>query len=143
MRRLEEVALFDNLRFCTVCHRTLPDTYVWELCPACKENQLFSEVKEYIRSRDVTEYQVAEHFNIPRIQVRKWIAEGRIEYKEKEEKIANLHCSECGATITFGTLCQKCYHEKYNTHAVYAALKDPGDKSKMRFLEKDNSSSDN
>ncbi len=134
---VEQASLFQNLKFCAVCRRTLPDTYEGELCPACQENQLFSEVKEYIRANDVTEYQVAEEFNIPRLLVKKWIAEGRIEYKEEEEKIANLHCSMCGETITFGTLCQKCYREKYHTRSVYATLQEAAENSKMRFLEKD------
>ena len=110
---VEQASLFQNLKFCAVCRRTLPDTYEGELCPACQENQLFSEV------------------------VKKWIAEGRIEYKEEEEKIANLHCSMCGETITFGTLCQKCYREKYHTRSVYATLQEAAENSKMRFLEKD------
>ncbi len=136
-RRLEQVSLFGNTRFCGICRKTLPENYEDELCPFCKENQLFSEVKEYIRSNDVTEYQVSDHFNISKHLVRKWIAEGRIEYKEQEEKIANLHCSICGESITFGTLCQKCYREKYHTQTVYATLQEASEKSKMRFLEKD------
>ena len=107
VKTLEHASLFDNMKFCAVCHRTLSETYEGELCPACQENQLFSEVKEYIRANDVTEYQVAEHFNIPKLLVKKWIAEGRVEYKEQEERIVNLHCSMCGEQITFGTLCQK------------------------------------
>ncbi len=103
---------------------------------------MFSEVKEYIRSKDVTEYQVAEHFNIPHLLVRKWIAEGRVEYKEQEQKILNLHCSMCGAEITFGTLCQKCYREKYHTAAGFMPLQLSDEKSKMRFLEKDSSNDD-
>ncbi len=137
MRTLEHVSLFENAKFCAICRRTLPEYYEAELCPGCQENQLFGEVKEYIRSSDVTEYQVADHFKISHHLVRKWIAEGRIEYKEQEEKIANLHCSMCGESITFGTLCQKCYREKYHTQTVYATLQEVGEKSKMRFLEKD------
>jgi len=137
VRKVERVSLFGNVRFCAICRKALPEYYEDELCPFCKENQLFSEVKEYIRANDVTEYQVAEHFEISQHLVRKWIAEGRIEYKEQEEKIANLHCSMCGESITFGTLCQKCYREKYHTQSVYAALKEAGEKSRMRYLEKD------
>lgn len=119
---MHEVSLFDNMKLCSVCHRDLPEKYEGDMCPVCQENQLFSEVKEYIRAKDVTEYQVAEHFNIPKMLVKKWIAEGRVEYKEQEEKIVNLHCSVCGETITFGTLCQKCYREKYHTVAGFVPL---------------------
>ena len=139
---MEHASLFGNVKFCTICRKTLPETYEEDMCPFCKENQLFSEVKEYIRSKDVTEYQVAEHFDIPRLLVKKWIAEGRIEYKEQEEKIENLHCSMCGAAITFGTLCQKCYREKYHTGTGYVPLKEAGEKSKMRFLEKEGEKED-
>ena len=141
MRILHEVSLFDNMKLCSVCHRDLPEKYEGDLCPVCQENQLFSEVKEYIRAQDVTEYQVAEHFNIPRMLVKKWIAEGRVEYKEQEEKIVNLHCSMCGEKITFGTLCQKCYREKYHTAAGFLPLQ-LGEKSKMRFLDKDDPDND-
>lgn len=142
MSILEAVSLFDNMKFCTICHRSLPEKYEGEMCPVCQENQLFSEVKEYIRSRDVTEYQVAEHFNIPHMLVKKWIAEGRVEYKEQEQKMINLHCSMCGAEITFGTLCQKCYREKFHTTAGFVPLKLSDEKSKMRFWEKDSSDSE-
>ncbi len=138
---MHEVSLFDNMKLCSVCHRDLPEKYEGDLCPVCQENQLFSEVKEYIRAQDVTEYQVAEHFNIPRMLVKKWIAEGRVEYKEQEEKIVNLHCSMCGEKITFGTLCQKCYREKYHTAAGFLPLQ-LGEKSKMRFLDKDDPDND-
>ena len=53
---LEHASLFNNSRFCAICRGSLPDDYEDELCPFCKENQLFSEVKDYIRSKDVTEY---------------------------------------------------------------------------------------
>ena len=70
--------LFENMKFCSICRGALPLDYEDELCPACKENQLFSQVKDYIRSKDVTEYQVADHFDIPRRLVKRCITEGRI-----------------------------------------------------------------
>lgn len=135
---MEQISLFDNMKFCTVCHRALSLDYQDDFCPACRENALFNKVKEYIRSRDVTEYQVAEHFNIPHRQVKKWIVEGRIEYKEEEKRIENLHCSNCGEPITFGNLCQRCFRAKYQAKSGYAPLKASSEKDKMRFLEKDN-----
>ncbi|MBU5472453.1 MAG: hypothetical protein GX284_07045 [Clostridiales bacterium] len=133
---MEQVSLFENLKFCSICRRPLPLDYEKEMCPQCIENQLFNEVKEYIRSRDVTEYQVAEHFKIPHYKVKRWIDEGRIEYKEQDNKIMNQHCSKCGAPISFGNLCQKCYKEKYNTKVGYAPLKSKdGDNEKIRFLD--------
>lgn len=135
---MEQVSLFDNFKFCSGCRRALPPSYEKELCPGCIENQLFSEVKEYIRSQDVTEYQVADHFQIPHRKVKKWIEEGRIEYKEQPERLRNLHCSQCGEPISFGNLCQKCYKEKYKTRAGYAPLQEGSNENKMRFLDENN-----
>lgn len=133
---MEQISLFDNLKFCSVCRRPLPTNYEGTICPGCIENQLFNEVKEYIRSKDVTEYQVAEHFNIPHRKVKQWIEEGRIEYKEQDNsKIMQIYCSKCGAPIAFGNFCQKCYKAKYNTKAGYAPLKEGAEENKMRFLD--------
>lgn len=133
---MEYVSLFDNLKFCSVCRRALPKDYEEDMCPACIENVLFNQVKEYIRSRDVTEYQVAEHFQIPQRKVKKWIADGRIEYRKQDENvIKSIHCSKCGDAIAFGNLCQKCYRDKYNTRTGYAPLKEAAEKDKMRFLD--------
>ena len=104
------------------------------MCPVWTVTALFHEVKEYRRSHDVSEYQVADHFHIPQRQVKKWITEGRIEYKEEEERIVTLHCSKCGEKIAFGTLCQKCYREQYQTKAGYAPIKE-GEKDRMRFMD--------
>ena len=138
---MEHVSLFNNSKFCAICRGSLPEDYEDELCPFCKENQLFSEVKEYIRSKDVNEYQVAEYFNIPRRLVKKWILEGRIEYKEDEERLDTLHCAKCGEPITFGNLCQKCYRELNNMErAGFGAISFDSEDNRMRFLEKNDSS---
>lgn len=102
--------LFNTPKQCKDCHRELPEKYSGELCPRCKERELFSRVKEYIRASDVTEYMVANEFNIPLSKVKGWIREGRIEYKDLPEKTAieSLHCQSCGAVITFGNLCTQC-----------------------------------
>ena len=52
--------LFDTSKECRDCHRTLPKDYKGDLCPRCADRELFSRVKEYIRSNDVTEFMVAE-----------------------------------------------------------------------------------
>ncbi len=136
---LEQTTLFENMKFCSICRGSLPVNYKEDLCPMCKENQLFNQVKDYIRSKNVTEYQVAEHFDIPRSLVKKWITEGRIEYKEDLERISSLHCSNCGEPITFGTLCQKCYREQNLTKTGYVTLKESSGKDKMRFMDDDSS----
>lgn len=109
-------SLFDNEQnTCAICHRILQKDYPDELCPACKEQELFSRVKDYIRANDVTEFDVADHFEIPLHKVKGWIREGRIEYKELHTPaLINLHCQICGEPIQFGTLCSKC-QRKSNT----------------------------
>lgn len=129
--------LFQNYKFCTQCHKPLSNSYSDDICPECKERQLFNEVKEYIRSNVVNEYQVCEHFHIPHHKVREWIREGRIEYVKKGDQVVmiSLHCKECGAPITFGSLCPKCL-KKQNVkkgHA-YAAPSKEND-VRMHFLD--------
>lgn len=106
---------FNNYKFCEICRRPLPQTYTDDLCPDCQKEELFRKVKEYIRENDVTEYDVAYEFNISLHQVKQWIREGRIEYKDKRLNAAsntNLKCGICGAPITFGTVCPKCLKQK-------------------------------
>ena len=78
---MENTHLFQNSKYCKVCRRALPSDFEAELCPGCEENELFNRVKDFIRSRDVTEYQVADEFGLPLRKVKGWIKEGRIEYK--------------------------------------------------------------
>lgn len=130
---MENMSLFENIKFCSICHRPLPLEYEKDMCPVCEENELFSRVKDFIRSRDVTEYQVADEFQIPLRKVKNWIKEGRIEYKEmKKETIKELRCVSCGEPIQFGTYCQKCYKLKNTPKAAY--VKQP-EEDRMRFLE--------
>lgn len=75
-----------NVKICKECTRPLPQKYEEDLCPTCKENALFRDVKDYIMSHDVTEYDVANYFQIPLGQVRAWIREGRIDYKTHNVK---------------------------------------------------------
>ena len=107
---MEPSTLFrDNTKSCKVCGRLLSETYPDELCPGCKENALFDQVREFVRAHDVTEYQVSEHFGIPMEKIKKWIREGRIEYKEQgNTAMTGMYCGRCGAPVTFGTLCPKC-----------------------------------
>lgn len=98
----------DEFKECDICGRILPKRYDKSICPSCEENALFSQVKDYIRSNDVNEYQVANHFHIPLRQVKAWIREGRIEYKDGSNDRIMSHCQKCGAPISFGSLCPKC-----------------------------------
>lgn len=131
---MEEQGLFGNYKYCEICRRPMPLTYEHNLCPACQEQQLFSEVKEYIRQNDVTEYDVSEHFKISLHRVKQWIREGRIEYKdERINARMTMHCQKCGTPITFGTYCLKCL-KQVNTagYGTATLLEEP---TRMRFLE--------
>lgn len=124
----------DNGKYCSCCQRPLAPEYEKEMCPACEEFEFFSRVKDYIRTHDVTEYQLAEEFQIPLRRVKDWIKEGRIEYKEGPvKKLQELRCAGCGEPIQFGTLCQKCYRLKNTPKGTAASQKD--EDSRMRFLE--------
>ena len=118
--------LFDAPRECKDCRRPLPKDYTGDICPRCKERDLFSRVKEYIRANDVTEYMVAEEFKIPLSKVKHWIREGRIEYKElaSKPKIEAMHCVKCGTPIQFGSICSQCHRKSKMSGATTYALKD-------------------
>lgn len=120
---------------CSQCGRYLDNMYTEELCPACKEMNLFSEVKEYIRENDVRENDVAEHFGISITKVRGWIREGRIQYRGADgQAISGVHCQICGKAIEFGTLCPEC-HKMQGLQVVAKQYEE--EKSAMRFLGKD------
>lgn len=57
-------------------------TWANELCPACTDEDLYKNVKEYITNNDVTATEVAMEFDIPLQKVNAWIKEGFIEYKK-------------------------------------------------------------
>lgn len=133
------LGLFGTYKQCKFCNRPLPIKYEDDLCPKCRENQLFIDVRDYIRKHEVNEFEVASHFNIPLRKVRDWIREGRIEYKATDAEmgmiLANLRCEICGAPVQFGVLCTKCSR---NLHAKkgYGAATLNDEISKMRFFDK-------
>ena len=132
--------LFNNLKTCDICGRPLPEKYAEEVCPICHENNLFHDVKEFIRKYNVNEYQVADRFGISVKQVKGWIREGRIEYKEKDasNSIVGLHCQQCGAPVTFGSLCPKCLKSS-NSGKVFKTKQTStdGNSNKMHYLEQE------
>ena len=124
--------LFDNYNTCELCGRALPANHQKLLCQVCLDQQLFMDVKEYIRENDVNEYDVAQEFDIPLSRVKQWIREGRIEYKDKRLNSIRMHCLKCGAPITFGSLCSKCLRQQNTSGHSKVPETDP---SRMRFLE--------
>ncbi len=121
-----------EIRECKQCGRSLNNNYKKDLCPSCIEINLFAEVKEYIRSNDVREMDVANHFHIPISKVRSWIQQGRIEYKATNGKtVSGTKCQICGKKISFGTVCPEC-HKIQNLQVI---SKQAGiQPEEMRFL---------
>ncbi|MCH5332432.1 MAG: hypothetical protein J1D89_00615 [Agathobacter sp.] len=133
-----EEGLFGNFKQCKECGRALSQHYEGDLCPRCIDAGLFREVKEFIRSNNVNEYEVAEHFHIHLKQVKEWIREGRIEYciDDPSSNVSSLHCQRCGVAVNFGTLCPKCL-KLLNGNKGYTS-DTPGEDSRMRFLDRGN-----
>jgi len=130
--------LFDNVRFCKSCNCQLPKDYPDSLCPHCKELELFQKVRSYIRDNDVTERDVADHFNIPLLKVKMWIHEGRIEYKSHEKNISyNGRCANCGKPIALGTVCSECMQKMHQSNQASGFAVQKGDDGNIRFKRGD------
>ncbi len=115
----------------------VPKTYEKDLCPDCEREQLFRDVKEYIRENDVTEYDVALEFNIPHHQVKQWIREGRIEYKDNHLN-TSVHtpkkCVQCGAPVPFDNiLCSKCKRQQKNEPPTFGTDDSGNSRTRIRF----------
>ena len=134
-----EEGLFGKYNQCEFCGRPLPKNYEGDLCPRCKDNQLFREVKHFIRSNNVNEYEVAAHFDIPLKQVKEWIRDGRIEYRTDNaaSNVSALHCQRCGAPVTFGTLCPKCLKllNQHGSSVAFSKDKNNVGDSRMHYLD--------
>ncbi len=126
-----------NSKFCAWCHRPLAEDCEFELCAACQESMQFREIREYVREHDVNEFQLAEAFGLPLRQVKRWIREGRLEYKEIAQRIKNLHCENCGKQIQFGSLCPECNRALYGVQGGFETLKLANDADEqMRFYNR-------
>lgn len=126
--------LFESCyKYCKWCHQPIKLDSESDLCPRCEESRQFSEVRAYVREHDVNEFQLAEAFGIPLRQVKQWIREGRLEYKEIEQAIVNLHCQNCGKAIQFGTLCPECNRAAYGVQGGFETLKTNDADEQIRF----------
>lgn len=91
-----------NYKYCKICKRILPVSYKEDFCSECEERMLFDKVRDFVRKNEVNEYQVAEHFGISVRQVKQWIKEGRMEYKERDQEDADvflLHTMRCARKL--------------------------------------------
>ena len=131
---MKEKPLFDNSRYCKRCSRIMAKSYTEEYCPACKNQLLFDEVRDFLRKNDATENELSERFNIPLSTIHEWIKDGRIEYKgSKNRQIIGAFCQVCGASISFGTVCTAC-KRTMNMKGTYTGGDRNGGSGKMRFL---------
>ncbi len=124
---------------CRICGRRIAEDQESEYCLACQDQMLFAEVRDYIRENDVRDWQVAQHFGIPIARVKKWIRDGRIQYKDEQtarDVIMERYCQVCGKLIDFGSVCTECMQKiKLNErHGSLGAI--PGmEHDKMHFLD--------
>ena len=130
-------------RVCKNCGRKIlynPDPKA-DLCPMCKELQLFADVRDYIRANDVKDYEVAEHFGISLSKVNEWIKQGRIQYKDDptiQKVIMGNYCQICGSPLNFGTVCPACMKMKKKSETLGVAINQnnaSGD-NKMQLIDK-------
>lgn len=129
---------YSRYKSCSMCGRQLPIDYEKDYCPACEDDVLFKEVREYIRTHEVTEFELAEIFHISQNKVRRWIKEGRIEYVTGENKMMNTRCQRCGIPVSFGTLCPDCMRVMNGSKEVsYISFGSKKDSNRMRFLSKE------
>ncbi len=131
--------LMGKYKQCDICGRPLPQHFEENLCAKCQEEQLFRDVKDFIRTNTVNEYEVADHFGIPLKQVKQWIREGRIEYQQEDSTntINRMGCQRCGVPVSFGTLCPKCL-KLLNSGKSTSVVSFNSD-TRMRYLDKDSS----
>ena len=132
----------EKTRVCLNCGRRLLHDIKGNLCPMCAEQELFCEVRDYIRANDVKDYEVAEHFNLPLSKVKEWIKQGRIQYKDDptmKQILMGNYCQVCGRPTSFGTICPQCMKEKRKAEQIGVAIAQPKNQgsNKMRFMEDD------
>ena len=138
-----EPSFMDNKNMCPQCGKMLINLPEGECCPACREMNLFADVRDYIRKEDVNEFEVADHFGLPVSRVKEWIRQGRIEYKETPNGVRVLssgYCELCGQPVAFGIICPKCKHklaeeERKKGYAVFKPGEETDD-NKMRVMDK-------
>ena len=132
---MEKKSFFGNYKYCEGCHQLLESSYEFDMCPSCIEQEVFKQVRDYIRSNDVTEYEVAERFALPIERVKGWIREGRIQYQDKPgEKTLGQRCARCGALILQGEFCTKCLNFLRAPKGTLVNNPFKDEESRMRFL---------
>ena len=76
--RFEETARPKKL--CSNCGKPMARSHKGGLCPACLDDMLYPQVKDFILHNNVTVMAGAEHLDITLQKDRRWLSDGRFEY---------------------------------------------------------------
>ena len=77
-----------TIRICKTCGRRIPLSQHDDLCRDCLKREIFPKVKEYINENpDVNEMIVATQFDLDRDLVHEWIREGRLQYRNNQNRL--------------------------------------------------------
>ncbi len=133
-----------NCRGCGRLYNYIGGSYK-NLCPDCinKMEDKFNEVKQYIEeNKNATMPVVSKECDVRIDQIEKWVREERLAFSE--DSPMGIACESCGVTIKSGRFCPACKSKMTNQlNSMYSnnqptVQKNPRDRARMRFLEKDN-----
>lgn len=126
---------------CKTCGKLFNYISGLKLCPSCskKMEEKFSQVKEYIYEHHTASMaDVANEFDIPTQQIKRWVREERLAFSE--DSPVTLNCESCGAIIRTGRFCANCKRTMVNEfQGMYKKLESEKQKKsqgreRMRFL---------
>lgn len=132
---------FMGFATCSRCNRLFEALSNTTVCPNCYQahEEEFKVIRKYIREHpNANIVEVSGACNIPIPQIRRWIKEERISYKE-DSKIG-IECERCGKMINTGRYCVTCktemlkdFKSTYNQGMTSSDDKNK-ESNKMRFL---------
>ena len=132
-----------DVRTCKKCKRLFNYLSGPTICPSCRDEAKFQEVKQYIEEhRGSTMHEVAEACEVEVQQIRQWLREERLELTEGSAPF--LTCESCGTPIRSGRFCDKCRNAmtnnlqsiiKSNKPTEPTLYKKDKENPKMRFLK--------
>ena len=69
-------------KFCVRCQKRIPASSKYDKCKECFKHEIFPSVREYVEQNDVSEVELAEHFELDLSIVKEWIRDGSLEQKK-------------------------------------------------------------